>query len=94
MKLPTVALDRGHGITAIRVYCAAGLVCPHSKVFSFDELSVPDEMPVIDIPRFRRFVCSKCGSRKVQVKSVWSERKAASTLYSPAFEVAIGEPRP
>jgi hypothetical protein len=23
--LPTVAHDRGHGITAIRVYCSAGL---------------------------------------------------------------------
>jgi hypothetical protein len=67
---------------------------PALQGFSFDELAVPDQMPVIDIPRFRRFVCSKCGSRKVQIKSVWSERKAGSTLYSPAFEVAIGEPRP
>ena len=47
--LPTVAHDGGHGITSIRVYCE-GLYCPHWRVFSFDELAVPDELPVIYIP--------------------------------------------
>jgi hypothetical protein len=83
--LPTVAHDRGHGITSIRVYCE-GLYCPHWRIFTFDEMKVPDEMPVIHIPRVRRFVCSKCGSRKVQVRSVWPERKAGNTFYSPAFD--------
>jgi hypothetical protein len=45
--LPTVAHDRGHGMS-IRVYCE-GLYCPHWRVFSFDELAVPDELPVIHI---------------------------------------------
>jgi hypothetical protein len=89
--LPNVAHDRGHGITAIRVYCE-GLYCPHSRVFSFEELKVPDELPVIHIPRIRRFVCTKCGSRKVQVRSEWPERKSGSTFYSPAFEATIRKP--
>jgi hypothetical protein len=29
------------------VYCGAGLICAHWRVFTFDELAVPDELPVI-----------------------------------------------
>jgi hypothetical protein len=83
--LPTVAHDRGHGIKSLRVHCAAGLVCPNSKVFTFEELQLTDEMVLLHIPRFRRFVCSKCGSRKVQVRSVWPERKPSGPFYSPAM---------
>jgi hypothetical protein len=85
MPLPTVAHDRGHGITSIRIYCAAGLVCPHWRVFTFDELNVPDKMPVIHIPRVRHFVCTKCGSRKVQVRSEWPARKPTGPFYSPSM---------
>jgi hypothetical protein len=35
---PNVAHDRRHGITSLRVYCAADLVCAHSKEMTFDEL--------------------------------------------------------
>jgi hypothetical protein len=91
--LPNVAHDRGHGITSIRIYCE-GLYCAHWGIFSFDELRVPDELPVIHIPRMRRFVCTKCGSRKVQVRSEWPERKSGSTFYSPAFEAAINKEKP
>jgi hypothetical protein len=75
LPLPTVAHDREHGITSLRVYCAAGLVCPHSRVFTFDELSLPDDMALLHIPRYRRFVCTQCGSRKVTIRSVWPDRK-------------------
>jgi hypothetical protein len=85
MPLPTVAHDRGHGITAVRVYCAAGLVCPHWKVFTFDELGVPDHLPVIHIPRHRRFVCTHCGSRKVTIRSVWPERRASGPFFSQSM---------
>lgn len=44
MPLPTVAHDRGHGITSLIVYCAAGTVCPHSKDFTFEELRLTDDM--------------------------------------------------
>jgi hypothetical protein len=76
--LPTIAHDRGHGITSLRVYCAAGLVCPNSRVFTFDELRLSDDMVMIHIPRVRRFVCTQCGSRKVQIRSIWPDRKASA----------------
>jgi hypothetical protein len=82
MPLPNVTHDRGHGITSVRVYCE-GLYCPHWRIFSFDELAVPEEMPVIHIPRVRRFVCMKCGSRKVQVRLVWPNRKPSGPFYRP-----------
>jgi hypothetical protein len=60
--------------------------------FTFDELRVPDELPVIYIPRVRRFVCTKCGSRKVQVRSEWPQRKrGGGSFFSPEFEAAIGK---
>jgi hypothetical protein len=85
LPLPTVAHDRGHEITSLRVYCAAGLVCPHSRVFTFDELSLPDDMTMTHIPRYRRFVCTQCGSRKVTIRSVWPDRKPTGPFYSPSM---------
>jgi hypothetical protein len=84
LPLPTVAHDRGHGITAVTVYCE-GLYCSNSRAFTFDALMVPDEMPVIHIPRFRRFVCVKCGSRKVQIRSIWPQRTPSGPFYSPSM---------
>jgi hypothetical protein len=84
--LPNVAHDRAHGITSLIVYCAAGIVCPHSKQFSFDELQLADDMIMIHIPRYRRFVCSKCGSRKVQVRSVWPSRSPIGPFFSPTMD--------
>jgi hypothetical protein len=73
-------------ITSIRVYCE-GLYCPHWRVFTFDALAMPDELPVIHISRVRRFVCSKCGSRKVQARSIWPDRKPTGPFYSPSMSV-------
>jgi hypothetical protein len=56
--LPNVAYDRAHGITSLRVYCAAGVVCADWKDFSFDELQLADDVIMIHIPRFRHFACS------------------------------------
>jgi hypothetical protein len=39
------------GSTSVRVYCAAGLVCPNSKVFTFDELQLTDDMIMMHILR-------------------------------------------
>lgn len=86
VPLPTVAHDRGHGITSLRVYCAAGLVCVHWKDFSFEELRLTDEMIMLHIPHLRRFVCTKCGSRKVTIRSNWPARKPAGPFYSPCMD--------
>jgi DNA-binding CsgD family transcriptional regulator len=81
--LPTVAHDRGHGITSLRVYCAAGLVCPYSKIFTFDELQLSDDMVMMQIPRVRRFVRTKCGSRKVQIRVYLARPKAVRAILQP-----------
>ena len=46
--VPTIASDKRHGVTGIVVYCC-GLHCSRSKSFTLDELSLPDDAPVIDI---------------------------------------------
>jgi hypothetical protein len=91
LPLPTVAHDRGHGITSLRVHCAAGLVCPNSKIFTL-ELRLTDDMTIMHIPRHRRFVCMQCGSRKVTVRSVWPDRRPTRPFYNPSMSgVRAGE---
>jgi hypothetical protein len=85
MPLPTVAHDRAHGITSLIVYCSAGIVCPHSKAFTFEELRLTDDMVMGHIPRHRRFVCTRCGSRRVTIRSVWPDRRASGPFFSPAM---------
>ncbi len=63
-------MDRGHGVKAVRVHCE-GLYCGHSGEVPLDRLALADDLPVIHIPRYRRFVCMRCGCRKVNVRSVW-----------------------
>lgn len=73
MPLPNAAHDHAHGITALTVYCE-GLYCAHSRRFTFDELQLTDDMIMIHIPRYRRLVCTQCGSRKVAIRSNWPDR--------------------
>jgi hypothetical protein len=69
--LPDIAHSRARGETAVRVHCAANLVCVHSAVKAFEELNLPDEMIFIHVPRYRKFICSKCGSRKEVVRPIF-----------------------
>ena len=73
--------SRARNHFAVRVYCAAGLVCPNSKVFTLDELRLTDDMTIMHIPRHRRFVCTQCGSRKVTIRSVWPDRKPTGPFH-------------
>jgi hypothetical protein len=84
--LPNVAHDRAHGITSLIVYCSVGIVFPHSKEFSFDELQLPGDMVMIHIPRFRRFVCTRMRKSRVQIRSVWPSRMPSGPFYSPAMD--------
>jgi hypothetical protein len=67
--LSTIGIDRRHGVKAIRVYCEA-LHCGHSGDVGLDRLVLADDLPVIHIPRYRRFVCTRCGCRKVSVRAL------------------------
>ena len=65
--LPTIADARAQGIKRIRIYCD-DIKCFHSEVFDLISLGLPDSTPVVHIPRYRRFVCSKCGGRKIGIR--------------------------
>ena len=69
----------------LRVYCAADLVCSHSRVMTFDELRLADDAVLINGARVRRFVCTRCGRRKVQVRPEWPPNDASEPFYSPAM---------
>jgi hypothetical protein len=43
---------------------------------TFEELRLADEDVIIHVARFRRFVCTRCGSRKVQVRPEWPGHKS------------------
>jgi hypothetical protein len=76
--LPTVAQIRALGVRSVRVFCAADLICAHSKAMAFEELRLAEDEVIIHAARRRRFVCTCCGSRKVQVRPEWPPHQAAS----------------
>ncbi|WP_158808637.1 hypothetical protein [Beijerinckia sp. L45] len=73
--LPTVGDSRRHGLKRLTVECSQ-LGCPHERAFTFDELALPDEMIFIHVPRYRRFICSRCGGRRVTVRADWRDHNA------------------
>lgn len=91
VRLPSVGDARGRGETSLIVYCSRRVEwCSHSKVFTFEELALTDEMIFIHVPRRRKFVCTACGSRSVVVRSNGSRAKASGApFFSPSFEAAI-----
>jgi hypothetical protein len=74
--LPTISHYRGHGVKAIRVYCE-GLYCGHSGEVLLDRLAFAADLPIIHVPGHRRFVCTRCGCRTVNVRAVWPPARGA-----------------
>jgi hypothetical protein len=66
-KPTTIALARENGITKIRVWCEDRM-CFHSEVVDIGPLGLADDLPVMHIPRYRRFVCILCGNRKISIR--------------------------
>lgn len=60
----TIADMRRIGVSAFVIECAA-LYCYHQARFEFDALVLPDELSSLDITKHRRFVCTKCGARRM-----------------------------
>jgi hypothetical protein len=76
LALPTIGDERAHGETSLIVYCSKRVEwCSQSKVFTFEELALPDEMIFIHVPRYRKFVCTFCGSRIAVVRAVMAPAK-------------------
>ncbi len=79
--LPTIGHDRGHGVTAFRVY-REELYCSHWGDVPLHRLALPDKLPVIHIPRRRRFICTRCGGGHVSIRSVWPVAQGTSKPHS------------
>jgi hypothetical protein len=71
ISLPTIGDARAQQQDSLIVYCQTrDLSCAHSKVLTFTELRLPDGMIFVHVPRYRRFVCTGCGSRRATVRAV------------------------
>jgi hypothetical protein len=49
------------------------------------ERKLRESSPIIHIPRVRRFVCTKCGSRNVQVRPGEPARKPTGPFDGPSM---------
>ena len=63
---PTIGHVKDEGIKSFSIICRTPK-CWQEKLFTFDELGLPDEMIFIHIPHNRRFRCSACGGHDVRV---------------------------
>jgi hypothetical protein len=70
------------GVSAVIIECARPY-CYHQARFTFDTLALPDELSSLDITRHRRFVCTKCGARKVTAYACWADYSALGNGVPP-----------
>jgi len=66
---PTIAHLRSHGLEGLFVTCA-NAACLHSMAFTFAALDLADDVRFATIARCRRFVCTECGGRVVNVSPI------------------------
>ena len=86
---PDIAHFRSHGITRLDVYCQT-LGCHHFSTIDFDRLGLPDHIPLIEIPRHRRFRCERCGGTSIEVRPDWTQHKTpgnGSSRHQPKGQV-------
>ena len=69
---PTIGYFRELGMARLSVTCA-NLQCRHSAKLAFDDLKMEDDVTFIDIPQSRRFLCTLCGGRRVEVFPDWTD---------------------
>ena len=70
---PTIGYLRGQGVTKAYVSCNSP-TCHRGSVLTFDAINLPDDTPFPEIAIRRRWVCAKCGCRKVSVMPRWPVR--------------------
>jgi hypothetical protein len=72
---PTIAHLKTHGLEGFFVTCA-NAACLHSKPFTFNALAITDEEVFPTIAHRRRFICSRCSGRVVNVMPDWRTHNA------------------
>jgi hypothetical protein len=73
---PTIAHLKTHGLEGLFVTCA-NAACQQSTPFTFAALGLEDDLPFPSIARRRRFVCSRCGSKAVNIMPNWRRLNAS-----------------
>ena len=74
-KPPTIAKLKSMGADKFSVTCAQAF-CLHSACVSFAAAGVEDQAPFPSITARRRFVCTRCGGRKVSIMPDWTNHTA------------------
>ena len=69
-RTKTIGHARAGGETALTVHCL-GNGCHHQTVKTFNELKLWNDMIFVDVPKYRRLVCSKCGSRNIKAMPIF-----------------------
>ena len=67
---PTIGMLRNQGVTLFYVSCTASN-CLHGANVQLDALDLPYDMPFPEVRYRRRWICAKCGGRKVSVMPRW-----------------------
>jgi hypothetical protein len=70
-----IAHLKTHGLDGLFVTCA-NAACQRSTPFTFAALGLDDELPFQSIAPRRRFVCSQCGGKTVNIMPDWRKLNA------------------
>jgi len=79
---PTIGHLKSHGLEGLFVTCA-NAACLNSKPFTFAALDLADDVQFPSIARRRRFVCTQCGGRMVNVMPEWRAHRAVGNGMQP-----------
>jgi hypothetical protein len=71
---------------ALTIHCL-GPECHHQAVKTFEKLKLWNDMIFVDVPKYRRLVCSKCGSWNVKVMPIFP----AALGHARLWQVVHGE---
>lgn len=55
------------GITRFRVWCE-DIRCFHNEVMEWDRLGLPDDTDPRRVTQLCKFLCTRCGNRKVSIR--------------------------
>ncbi len=75
VRPPTIAHLKTHGLEGLFVTCA-NAACLHSTAFTFAALDLDVVVEFPSIAQRRRFVCTQCGGRAVNVMPDWRKHNA------------------
>jgi hypothetical protein len=77
MSPPTIGRLKSMGASAFRVTCAHAS-CLHSSFVTFAAAGVEDQAAFPSIAERRRFLCTRCGGRAVNIMPDWRGHNASS----------------